>query len=312
MSDRRAEATAPALAGEAAERAGAGRRAGALLPYRRWTPYLFILPGFAVLAVFSLAAMAQVIGYSFTDYNAFNDPGWVGLANYRRLAADERFWFCLLNSFAYLLVTPVLMVLSLSAAMLVHTGLRWAWGLRMWLFFPVITPTIVAAIAWRVLLNEDSGLFNAAIEWLGGGGINWLSERPWTLMSAMLVTMWKGFGYFMMVFLAGLVAIPRELHEAATVDGAGRLNRFLHVVLPGLRPVLVLVALISSVSALKVFDELYVTIQGAPISHQTSVPLIFDTAFDRGEFGLACAQGVVLFVVVLAFSLVQLRVGGDR
>ncbi|MEM6333072.1 MAG: sugar ABC transporter permease [Planctomycetota bacterium] len=285
---------------------------GSLRPYRLWTPYLFVAPGFAVLAVFVLAAMAQVIGYSFTDYNAFNAGRWVGLENYQRLMADDRFWFCLGNSFLYLLVTPVLMVLSLWAAMLVHAGLRFAWGLRMWLFFPVITPTIVAAIAWRVLLNEDSGLLNTMLGWVGVGAVNWLSERPFTLMSAMLVTMWKGFGYFMMVFLAGLVAIPRELEEAATVDGAGRVGRFVHVTLPGLRPVLVLVALISSVSALKVFDELYVTIQGAPISHQTAVPLIFNTAFDRGDFGLACAQGVVLFLVVLVFSMVQLRLGGDR
>ena len=288
------------------------RRRRTLRPHRAWTPYAFVLPGFAVLSVFVLAAMVQVIWYSLTNYNAFNEPGWVGMDNYIRLANDERFWFCLINSFLYLLVTPVLMVLSLTAAMLVHSGLRWLWGLRMWLFFPVITPTIVAAIAWRVLLNEDAGLLNTALASVGLAEVNWLSERPWTLISAMLVTLWKGFGYFMMVFLAGLVALPRELEEAATVDGAGRVGSFVHVTLPGLKPVLVLVALISSISALKVFDELYVTIRGAPIQHQTVVPLIFDTAFDRGDFGLACAQGVVLFVIVLVFSLIQLRVSGDK
>lgn len=283
-----------------------------LRPYQPWTPYVFVLPAFAVLAVFVLAAFVQVVGFSLTDYNAFNRGRFVGLENYRRLLADERFWFCLGNSFLYLLITPVLMVLSLAAAMLVHSGVRFLWGLRAWLFFPVITPTIVAAIAWRVLLSEDGGLLNTVLGWVSLGPVHWLSERPWTLISAMLVTMWKGVGYFMMVFLAGLVAVPRELEEAATVDGAGRFLRFFHVTLPALRPVLVLVALISSVSALKVFDELYVTIKGAPISHQTAVPLIFDTAFDRGDFGLACAQGVVLFVIVLGFSLLQLRLGGDR
>ncbi|MEM1447047.1 MAG: sugar ABC transporter permease [Planctomycetota bacterium] len=285
---------------------------GTLRPYRAWTPYLFLLPGVAVLGVFIVASFVQVVSYSLTDTTAFSDGEWVGLANYERLLHDEKFWFCLGNSFLYLLVTPVLMALSLAAAMLVHAGLRWAWGLRVWLFLPVVTPTIVAAIAWQLLLNEDQGLLNQMIAWVGGGSVYWLSERPWTLVSAMLVTMWKGFGYFMMIFLAGLVAIPRELEEAATVDGAGRFGVFWNVTLPSLRPVLVLVALISSISALKVFDELYVTIKGAPISHQTAVPLIFETAFEQGDFGQACAIGVTLFVILLAFSLVQLYVVRDR
>ena len=292
--------------------AATAKRRGRLRPHRAATPYLFLLPGVAVLGVFVLAAFAQVVWYSLTDFNAFNDGRWVGVDNYRRLLADEKFWFCLGNSFFYLLVTPVLMALSLGAAMLVHAGLGWAWGLRVWLFLPVVTPTIVAAIAWRLLLNEDGGLLNTALGWVGAGPVYWLSERPWTLASAMLVTVWKGFGYFMMIFLAGLVAIPRELEEAAEVDGAGRWRTFCHVTLPGLRPTLVLVALISSISALKVFDELYVTIKGAPVSHQTAVPLIFDTAFEKGDFGQACAIGVTLFVVVLAFSLVQLYLVRDR
>lgn len=287
-------------------------KAVSLRPYRAWTPYVFLLPGVAVLGVFIVGSFVQVVGYSLTDTNAFNDGDWVGLDHYRRLLHDKKFWYCLGNSFLYLLVTPVLMALSLSAAMLVHAGLRWAWGLRTWLFLPVVTPTIVGAIAWKLLLNEDQGLLNTGWEALGFDPVYWLSERPWTLVSAMLVTIWKGFGYFMMIFLAGLVGIPRELEEAATVDGAGRLAVFRHVTLPSLRPVLVLVALISSISALKVFDELYVTIKGAPISHQTAVPLIFETAFEQGEFGRACAIGVTLFVVLLAFSLVQLLVVRDR
>lgn len=282
-----------------------------LSPHRAWTPYAFLLPGLVVLLVFVVAAMLQVVAYSFTRYNPFAAPRFVGLENYQRLAADPRFWFCLLNSFAYLLVTPVIMLISLAAAMLVHAGLRWAWGLRVWLFLPVVTPTIVAAIAWRLLLDENDGLLNAALGVVNLGPVYWLSAYPWTLMSASMVTLWKGFGYFMMIFLAGLMAVPRELEEAASIDGAGRMGVFWHVTLPCLKPVLVLVALISSISALKVFDELYVTIKGAPISHQTVMPLIFDTGFVRHDYGLACAMGVALFLIVLAFSVVQLRISGD-
>lgn len=285
---------------------------GSLRPYRGWTPYAFLVPGCLVLGVFVLAAMVQVLYFSLTRYNPFSEPEWVGLENYRRLVADERFWWTLGNSFLYLLVTPVLMGISLAAAMLVHAGLRWAWGLRMWLFLPVVTPTIVAAIAWRLLLDENAGLLNAAITTVGLDPVYWLSERPWTLMSAMLVTLWKGFGYYMMIFLAGLMAVPKELEEAAGIDGAGRFGVFWNVTLPSLRPILVLVALISSISALKVFDELYVTIKGAPISHQTVVPLVFETGFVEHDYGLACAMGIALFAVVLVFSMVQLRVSGDK
>jgi putative chitobiose transport system permease protein len=284
---------------------------GKLRPHRAWTPYLFLLPAAAVLGTFVLAAMLQVVYYSLTDYNVFRGGSWVGLDNYRRLLSDERFWFCLRNSFLYLLVTPVLMGLSLGAAMVVHASLRGLTLLRVLLFLPVVTPTIVAAIAFRLLLNEDGGLINAALARVGIGAVPWLTGHPWTLVSAMLVTLWKGFGYYMMIFLAGLMAVPRDLEEAAAIDGAGRLGVFLNVTLPSLRPILVLVAIISSISALKVFDELFITVKGAPVAQQTAVPLIYDTAFVRGEFGLACAIGVVLFVVVFLFSMVQLRVARD-
>ncbi|GAB4195007.1 MAG: sugar ABC transporter permease [Phycisphaeraceae bacterium] len=277
------------------------------------TPYLFLLPAAVILGVFVLYAMVQVVAFSFTRYTAFQGPDPVGFDNYRRLLSDERFWFCLANSFLYLLVTPAVIVLSLQAALVVHAGLRWARGLRVILFLPVVTPAIVAAIAWRLLLNEDAGLLNTALTRIGLEPIDWLSAKPWTLISAMLVTLWRGFGYYMMIFLAGLVAVPRELEEAATIDGAGRMGIFKHVTLPALRPLIVLVVIISSISALKVFDELYITIKGAPISHQTAVPLIYDTAFERADYGYASAIGVVLFLIVLAFSLVQLKLtGGDE
>ena len=116
----------------------------------------------------------------------------------------------------------------------------------------------------------------------------------------------------MMIFLAGLMAVPRELEEAAGIDGAGRWGIFRHVTLPSLRPVLVLVFVISSIGALKVFDELWIVARGAPPESQTVVPLIYETAFDGGSFGAACATGVVLFVVLLAFSLVNLRLGREE
>lgn len=279
-----------------------------LKAHRPWTPYAFVAPAMAILLVFAILPTAQIVYYAFTRYTAFSGPDWVGLENFRRLFSSDRFWFCLGNSFIYLLVTPAIMLVSLASAMVVHHLVVGGKLLRVLLFLPVVTPAIVAAMSFRLLFNEDSGLINGLLRGVGLRPIGWLSVYPWTLISAMTVTLWKGFGYYMMVFLAGLMSVPRELEEAATIDGAGRWRSFWHVTLPTLRPVLFLVATISSISALKVFDELYVTIAGAPITHQTAVPLIYRTLSEEGEYGLASAEGVLLFVVILAFTLVQLWV----
>ena len=256
--------------------------------------------------------MAQVVYYSFTRYTAFRGPDFVGLDNYRRVFGSALFWSVLRNSLVYLLVTPAIMLLSLGAAMVVHAQLRYAKGLRALLFLPVVTPTIVAAVAFRLVFNEDDGLLNWLLARTFVGPVRWLSQYPYTLVSAMIVTLWKGFGYYMMVFLAGLIAVPRELEEAATIDGAGRWGVLWHVTLPAIRPVLVLVAVISSISALKVFDEVFVTIQGAKDADKTVVWMVYHTAFETGDYGYASAIGIVLFVIILAFSLVNLRVTRER
>lgn len=280
------------------------------------TPWVFMAPALAVLGVFFFGSFVEVVRFSFTTYNAFSPTEWAGLANYRLLLDDPRFWTCLGNSFLYLLVTPVLVVVSLACAMLIDSGIRGAKAWRLLFFLPVVTPTIVAAIAWRIVLHEESGVLNAGLARLGLGPVNWLTERPFTLISAMLVTLWKGFGFYMMIFLAALLTVPRDLKEAMALDGGGRWHAFRHIVLPAIWPVMTLVLIISSISALKVFDELFVTVGGAPVEHKTIVPLVYQTAFEENAFGAASAIGVMAFVVILAFSLLNLwatsRLGARR
>ena len=273
----------------------------------RHIPWFFLSPAAAVLGVFFLGALVQVIYYSFTRYTAFRGPEFVGLENYQRLLVSSRFWICLGNSALYLAVTPAIIALSLGAAMVVESLGRQGKWLRLLLFLPVITPTVVAGVAWQLLLNEDSGLVNLLLTWIGLPRVAWLSQQPWTLVSAMLVTLWKGFGFYMMVFLAGLLAVPKELQEAASLDGASRLGVFRNVTLPALMPSIVLVFIVSSISALKVFDELYVLARGAPITQQTAVPLLYRIAIEEGDYGLACALGLLIFLFILSFSIVNLR-----
>lgn len=287
--------------------------AGTLRAHRTLTPWLFLAPAIAVLGVFFLGSAVQVVTYSFTRYSAFSEPEFVGLQNYRALLGDRVFFAAIANSFFYLLVTPVLIVLALSAALVVDSSIRGSKPLRLLLFLPVVTPTIVAAVAWRLVLSEDNGLLNQIITLVPGlAPVRWLTEHPFTLMSAMMVTAWKGFGFYMMIFLAGLMQVPTSTKEAAAIDGAGPIGTFLNVTLPSLRPTIVLITVISSISALKVFDELFVTVRGVPTDQQTAVPYIYDLAFERGAFGAACAAGVVLFAVILIFSLINLRLTAGR
>lgn len=289
-------------------------------------PYVYLAPAAAVLGVFFFGSFAQVIQYSLGTFNPFEQSyEFTGLDNFERLFRDQRFWLCLANSFLYLLVTPALVIVSLSCALLIDARIRGAGLLRLIYFLPVVTPTIVAAIGWRILFNEESGLLTAiagpivsAFDAAGGSAgtvetPRWLTERPWTLMVPMVVTLWKGFGFYMMIFLAGLLNVPTELKESAALDGAGPFATLVHVTLPSIWPIMTLVVIISSVSALKVFDELFVTVRGVPIDHQTAVPYVYNAAFVEGSFGVASAAAVVLFVVLLVFSLINLRItGGGR
>ena len=270
-------------------------------------PYVFLAPALVFLATFVFYPALRILWLSFQDYSFVTDAVWIGLENYARLFADEAFRYALLNSFVYLLVTPVLVVLSLGVAFLLDSGVRGVTFFRSLYFLPVVTPMIVVGILWGWLLNEDVGLVNYAATALGLGKIPWLTEYPLNLLSVMGVTAWKGLGYFAVIFLAGLAGVPKELEEAAALDGAGAWQRLWHVKLPTLRPQIALVSVISSISALKVFDELYVMIPGAPVAEKTLVPLIYQTAFLDFRLGYASAISVVLFAVTLAFSLVNLR-----
>lgn len=282
-------------------------------PVGRITPYLYLAPALIVLGVFIVGSFFQVILYSLGRFDPFaQELTLTGFDNYAELFADQRFWFALGNSFLYLLVTPALIVVSLSCAMVIDAKIRGAGLFRLLFFLPVVTPTIVAAIAWRVVFNEDSGVLTAGVESVFGEGTSprWLTERPWTLVTPMVVTLWKGFGFYMMIFLAALLNVPRDLREAAAIDGAGRWGTFINVVLPAIWPTMTLVVIISSISALKVFDELFVTVRGVPIEQQTAVPYIYEVAFGEGSFGVASAAGVVLFVVLLIFSMINLKITG--
>jgi putative chitobiose transport system permease protein len=276
------------------------------------TPYLFLLPALIILGIAVFYPAFQAFSLSFTQYdlNLTQAPQWVGLKNFQRLAQDQVFWQTLTNSFCYLIgVVPVLVMAPLALAILVNQKLRGMAFFRMAYYTPVIISMVVAGIAWKALYAND-GILNQLLKMIGfSAGIPWLTSPQLALWSVMVVTIWKGLGYYMVIYLAGLQGIPAELYEAAAIDGSDGWQKHWDITLPLMRPYLLLVAVISSISAMKVFEEVYIMTQGGPLNHsKTVVYYVYERAFQDLEINYASAIGLVLFIFILILSLINLRI----
>ena len=198
--------------------------------------YFFLLPAILFLSVFYLLPTIQVFYYSLLNYNVFGESGFVGLRNYSKLLGDSNFWYALLNSGIFILVTPILMFISLLLALMVRETSSTTKFFRSIYFLPVVTPIVIVGIIWRYIFSEDIGLMNYLLSLFSFSQVPWLTNYPINLISIMIVTVWRGFGYYMMIFLAGLAVIPKELEEASKIDGANRFQRVTHIIIPMLKP----------------------------------------------------------------------------
>ena len=283
-----------------------------MTPKRSLTPFLFLAPALGLIGVFVLYPIVSVFYYSFTDYDIVRPPVWIGLDNYRQLLADPTFWKALTNSIVYLIATPTLIVLSIVLAIVVNRRLRGIHVFRALYYIPAISGSIAIGISWRWLFDRN-GFINSLLIWLGvlKEPVQWLSEPSLVLPIAIMLTIWAGIGYYSVIFLAGLQNIPEELYDAAVMDGCTNFQKHWHVSLPGLRPQIVFVAVISSLAALKVFDEIYVLTNrtgGILDSGVTVVFYLWKQAFTSlGHAGYASAIAIVLLVMTLIFSVVNVR-----
>ena len=282
-----------------------------ILSKRSPTPYLFLLPALALLAVFVFYPIGAVVYYSFTDYDIVRPPVFVGLKNFVALLDDDTFKLALLHSFVYLLVTPILIVLSIILAIVVNRKLRGIHIYRALYFIPAVSGSIAIGLSWRWLFDR-SGFINSVLQSWGviHEPVQWLSTPSLVLPIAMMLTIWAGIGYYSVIFLAGLQNVPEELYDAARIDGATDLQKHFYVSIPALRPQIVFVAVISSLAALKVFDEIYVLTNrtgGVLNSGVTMVFYLWEQAFERQNAGYASAIAIALLVVTLGFSIVNVR-----
>lgn len=276
--------------------------------YKKYAPYLFLLPAGIVLLVFFFIPFFQTIYLSFLDYtHDIYSPAYIGLKNYKMLLHSALFYKVMFNTFVYLfLAVPILAIAPLFLAILINQKLRGLTLYKILIYLPVIVSIVVAAIAFKWLYAQV-GILNYFLQVLGLHSIGWLTDTRFALISVIIVTIWKGIGYYMMIYLASLMSVPKELYEACDIDGASFLRKHLTVTIPHIMPTIALVTTISAISAMKVFAEIYVMTKGGPLnSSKTIVYYIYERAFENLDLGYASALAVVLLIIVMAFSLINI------
>ncbi len=276
--------------------------------YGKYAPYLFLMPAIILLAVFFFIPFFQTVHLSFFDYsNSFYNPVFSGINNYVNLFKNPVFYKVLANTFIYLIVAvPVLAIFPLFFAILLNQKIKGMTIYNILIYLPVVVSIVVAAIAFKWLYAQE-GILNYFVNLIGLNSIGWLTDTKWAIYSVIIVTIWKGIGYYMMIYLAALMSVPKELYEACDIDGANFLQKHLTVTIPHIMPTIMLVVTISCISAMKVFAEIYVMTKGGPLnSSKTIVYYIYERAFENLDLGNASAMAVVLLVIVMIFSLINI------
>ncbi len=288
--------------------------AGPTHMFAKATPYAYLAAPLVFLAVFFVVPLVMAFGISLYDYSHdLYTPQFVGLANYRALAGSAPFWKAFGNTFVFLLgVVPAMITLPIFLAVLVNGQLRGMAVFRSLIYIPVVISMVVVGIAWKWLYDSD-GLINYFLARLGFQPVGWLVDPDVALLAVMIVVVWKGMAYYMMMYLAHLQSLSQDLYEAAVIDGASLWQKHWHVTLPHLKPTMLMVAIISTIGSLKVFTEIYVMTRGGPVgSTQTLVYYIYQRAFENLDLGLASAAGIVLMLILLGLSLLQIKLGGEH
>lgn len=305
---------APPLAGPTS-RGASGRRGvrGTLkLMRREWSAYAFLAPGLLLFSVFTVFALLFAFYLTFHSWNIIEpDKPFVGLANYREAIADESFRRSVYNTGYFTGASvPLTLLCGLGIALLLNQAIRGRAIFRTLFFLPVVTPFVVVAIIWKWLYNGDFGLFNYYLlrTRLIDQPLLWLSDKDLAMPAVILMSVWAGIGFSMVVYLAGLQAIPEELYEAARVDGAGAWARLRHITIPMLAPTTLFLLVIGIIGSFQVFTQIFVMTSGGPVQRTTTIVYyIYEAAFKFYEMGYASTLAFFLFAMLLVFTVLQLH-----
>ena len=270
--------------------------------------YAILLPTVAILLLFRFLPMLQAFWISLNEYDLIRPPRFVGLENFIDLLQDPLFLNSAWVSVAYVVFSCVpVWVLSLALAVLFNREIRAKNLFRSAAFMPVVMPMVVNALVWTFMYHQD-GVVNTILGWFGIDPVPWLRSSAWALWAVIIIGIWRATPYYMVIFLAGLQAIPNEYYEAAKIDGADAWTEFRHITLPLLKPTTLLVMVMSVIVAMKVFAVPLIMTGGGPADSTRVLPLfIYQTAFEFFKMGRAAAMSVFLFAAVMVFTLFQIR-----
>ncbi|GGF85656.1 carbohydrate ABC transporter permease [Paenibacillus aceti] len=271
--------------------------------------WLFMAPGLLLLALFVFWPIIYSIPLALTNYSVIGKTDFVGFDNFVKALQDKSFITSLINSLLYVIVVPFIQFFSILMAILVNSNVRGIKLFRTAYYIPVVTSMVAVALIWGWLLNQN-GVVNYILSNVGlmQERITWLSNKNTALWTLMFITMWKGLGYYMMIYLAGLQSIPKDLVEAAMIDGANRAQTIRKITIPLLKPYVFFCSLISLMAAIRVFDEVFILTMGGPgDATLTSSLYIYQQGFQQFNFGYSSALGLIVSVIIAALSIVIFR-----
>ncbi|MCK6620602.1 MAG: sugar ABC transporter permease [Calditrichaceae bacterium] len=278
-----------------------------------YTPFFFLAPALATLLIFFFLPVGAALLMSLTDFDIYalgnmDRARFILFGNYLRALSDPLFWKALFNTGYFVLVGgPLTILVSLAAAIALNSKLlRFKKFFRLAFFMPVITTLVAVAVVWRYMYHPRFGIFNYLLSFFNLGPVDWLGSSAWAMPSLILLAVWKNFGYNMMIFLAGLQAIPDSLYEAARIDGANWWQQHLHVTIPQLAPTTVFVTVITIIGYFQFFAEPYVMTQGGPVNSTLSIVLyLYQQGFRWWQMGYSSAIAFVLFFILVILALLQ-------
>jgi multiple sugar transport system permease protein len=281
--------------------------------------YLFSLPFLALFLVFTIGPVIASFLMSFTDLRSadIRHPlavGLVGIENYTKLFSDETFHKAALNTAYFVVVgVPLTMGLALAVAVLLDSGItRFRTFFRVGYYLPVVTSIVAVAVVWRFLLQPDTGIVNTLLGYVGIEGPSWLRSQTWAMPSLIVMSAWRNMGSLVIIFLAGLQVVPKEMHEAAAIDGAGAWGRFRHITLPMMRPTLLFGGVITTIGYLQFFEEPFIMTRGGPLDSTLSAAYYTYNQFGFGNYSYAAAMAYALFVVIALVTAVQFKLLGQK
>lgn len=271
--------------------------------------YLFLVPTIIGLLVFRIAPIVVSFIMSFTDWNVFSSPNWVGLANYKRMLTSDEFWSVFSNTLTFsVLYTVGVCVIGLFFAVILNEKLKGVRFFRSLFFLPVVTSVVAVGIVFNWILSADSGIINAVLRACFGVSQppSWLGDRDYALYSLIFVYVWKSVGYQMILYLAGLQSIPRDVIEASKIDGANDVQSFFKVTLPLLTPIVFFVLIITMIQSFQTFGITYTMTQGGPYHATNTLSYyIYQNAFVHFNMGYASSMAYFLFMIILVITMVN-------